>query len=73
MELGVRTAPDHRGRGYATVTCRHLVRDIEARGLWPWWNTNAGNAPSIALARRLGFARERAYELAWWEIGAFAR
>ena len=70
MEMGVRTAPNHRGQGYATVTCRHLARDIEARNLRPWWNTNAANLPSIALARRLGFRHEREYELAWWEIAA---
>lgn len=71
MEIGVRTAPDYGGRGYASVTCRHLARDIEARGHAPWWNTNAENAPSIALARALGFRRERAYDLAWWEAAAF--
>ncbi|HEX5588848.1 MAG TPA: GNAT family N-acetyltransferase [Candidatus Limnocylindrales bacterium] len=71
MEMGVRTAPEHRGRGYATLTCRHLARDIEARGWRPWWNTNAGNHGSIAVARALGFRRERRYELAWWEAAAF--
>ena len=70
-EIGVRTAPEHRGRGYATLTCRHLARAIEARGLSPWWNANAENISSIRAARTLGFTDERPYELAWWSIDAF--
>ena len=71
MEMGVRTAPEHRGRGYATLTSRHLARAIEARGLAPWWNTNAENTASIRVARALGFSAERPYDLAWWSIDAF--
>ena len=70
MEMGVRTAPEHRGRGYATLTCRHLARAIEARGLSAWWNANAENTPSIRAARSLGFTDERPYDLAWWSIDA---
>ena len=71
MEMGVRTAPEHRGHGYATLTSRHLARAIEARGLRPLWNANAENEPSIRAARTLGFRDERAYDLAWWSIDAF--
>jgi RimJ/RimL family protein N-acetyltransferase len=40
-----------------------VARACEARGDTVWWNANAGNAPSIAIARRIGFQRERAYEV----------
>jgi GNAT superfamily N-acetyltransferase len=68
MEMGVRTAPAHRGRGYATITCRALAQAIEARGLVPWWNTNIDNAPSIAVARKIGFRHERPYDLVWYKV-----
>jgi GNAT superfamily N-acetyltransferase len=71
MEMGVRTGPEHRGRGYATLTARHLARAIEARGLAPWWNANADNEPSLRAARTLGFRDERPYDPAWWSIDAF--
>lgn len=63
MEVGVITRESERGRGYATLTCRHLVRACEERGLVTWWNTSSGNAASAAVARRLGFTLERRYEL----------
>lgn len=71
MEVGVLTAEAHRGRGYATLTCRHVVRACESRGLAPWWNTSAGNAASMTVARRLGFSRERRYELVAYRAERF--
>jgi RimJ/RimL family protein N-acetyltransferase len=63
LEMGVATRDAHRGRGYGTLVSRLVARSCEARGDRVWWNANAGNAPSIAIARRIGFRAERRYEL----------
>jgi GNAT superfamily N-acetyltransferase len=64
MEMGVATRERFRGRGYGTLVSRLTARACEARGDRVWWNANAGNHPSIAIARRIGFQHERQYELA---------
>jgi RimJ/RimL family protein N-acetyltransferase len=63
MEMGVITREAHRRRGFGTLVSRLTARACEARGDTVWWNANAGNTPSLAIARRLGFRRERRYEL----------
>ena len=63
LEMGVWTRQDARGRGYGTLVSLHAAVACEARGDRVWWNVNADNAPSIGIARRLGFTRERRYEL----------
>ncbi len=63
MEMGVATREQFRRRGYGTLVSGLVARACEARGDRVWWNANAGNAPSIAIARRLGFQRERRYDL----------
>lgn len=63
MEMGVVTREQFRRRGYGTLVSRLTARACERRGDRVWWNANAGNAPSIAIARRLGFRSERRYEL----------
>lgn len=64
LEMGVVTRDAHRRRGYGTLVSRLTARACESRGDAVWWNANAGNAPSVAIARRLGFRRERRYALA---------
>jgi RimJ/RimL family protein N-acetyltransferase len=64
LEMGVATRERFRGRGYGTLVSRLVARACEARGDRVWWNANAANAPSLAIARRLGFRHERRYELA---------
>jgi GNAT superfamily N-acetyltransferase len=63
LEMGVATREEHRGRGYGTLVSRLVARACEVRGDRVWWNAHADNAPSVAIARRLGFRRERHYEL----------
>jgi RimJ/RimL family protein N-acetyltransferase len=67
IELGVETDEAHRGRGYATVTCAHLIRACEDMGLATFWNAAAQNAASIALARKLGYRRERPHRVLAWD------
>ncbi len=63
MEMGVITRERFRGRGFGLLVSRLTARACEARGDRVWWNANAGNGPSLAIARRLGFRTERRYEL----------
>ncbi len=72
MEMGVVTREGNRGRGYATVTCRHLARACEQQGLVPWWNTSLENVASATVARRLGFTRERRYDLVAYRSDRFS-
>jgi hypothetical protein len=65
-ELGVITQEAHRGRGYATITCAHLVHACEAQGHQTYWNTNLQNLASAAVARKLGYRVERQYRLWAW-------
>jgi RimJ/RimL family protein N-acetyltransferase len=64
LEMGVITREDQRRRGFGTLVSRLTARECEARGDRVWWNANADNAPSLAIARRLGFRQERRYDLA---------
>jgi RimJ/RimL family protein N-acetyltransferase len=70
-EMGVITHEGHRGRGYATLVSACLVRECERHGEATYWNCNAGNAPSAAVARKLGYSTEREYKLwAWFKSDA---
>lgn len=63
LEMGVVTREAFRGRGYGTLVSRLVAEACEARGDRVWWNANAGNEASVRIARRIGFTRERRYEL----------
>lgn len=66
IEAGVSTHPDHRRKGYATLTSALLLQLCESAGYETYWNVNAENTPSVALAKRLGYRTERAYTLFAW-------
>jgi GNAT superfamily N-acetyltransferase len=63
MEMGIWVHEDHRRQGLGTLLSAHTALAAEAAAAEVWWNTNATNAGSIAIARRLGFRRERRYDL----------
>jgi GNAT superfamily N-acetyltransferase len=63
LEMGVVTRERYRRRGFGTVVSQLTARACEARGDRVWWNANAANAPSLSIARRLGFRTERRYRL----------
>ena len=71
LEMGVATREPYRRRGYATLVSRHVARACEAEGEAVWWNANATNAPSLAIARRLGFRVERRYDLIAYRTGSW--
>jgi RimJ/RimL family protein N-acetyltransferase len=64
VELGYTIFPAHRRRGYASEACLALVRAARERG----WaercvaSIGVGNAPSLALAAKLGFVPRGAYQ-----------
>ena len=54
-EISVETAEPHRRQGYAIMATRAFIERCLEVGLRPAWSNWAYNAPSRALARRLGF------------------
>ena len=56
-EAGVETAPDFRGRGYATRVVSAWAYTVRALGRIPLYSTSWENVASIALARRLGLVQ----------------
>jgi RimJ/RimL family protein N-acetyltransferase len=66
VEVGVMTYDQHQGRGYATLTCAHLIQACEAAGYQTYWNCAKQNLASAAVARKLGYRTEREYKLVAW-------
>jgi GNAT superfamily N-acetyltransferase len=63
MEMGVWSHPSYRRRGLGTLVSLHTAIACESIEARVWWNANADNTASIAIARRIGFQRERPYDL----------
>lgn len=53
--IGVHTLPEHRGRGFAKACVSAATADALARGYVPLYNAQTENAPSVAVARALGY------------------
>jgi RimJ/RimL family protein N-acetyltransferase len=53
--IDVETAEPFRKRGLAAITCAAFIEHCLTLGLQPTWDTDAINAGSLALARKLGF------------------
>lgn len=71
IEIGVETQPHHMHKGYAFLTCVHLIHTVEQQGYRTYWNCAKGNLGSAALARKLGYRTEQEYRLlAWSQSGA---
>jgi len=66
IEIGVETHPHHMEKGYATLTCLHLIHRMEEHGYRTYWNCAQQNQPSITLARKLGYKTEKEYRLVAW-------
>jgi GNAT superfamily N-acetyltransferase len=66
VEIGVITADDHRGLGYASMVSAYLVRACESRGYGTYWGCHVDNLASAAVARKLGYGVENRYSLAWY-------
>jgi RimJ/RimL family protein N-acetyltransferase len=66
IEIGVECHPRHYHKGYATLTCSHLIQAMERQGYSTYWNCAKGNQASIALARKLGYQKMKEYCLKAW-------
>jgi hypothetical protein len=67
IEIGVESNPRHLRKGYATLTCSHLIQTMEAQGYKTYWNCSKDNAASIALAYKLGYKNVKEYRLQAWK------
>lgn len=61
MEIGVVTAEEHRGKGYASAISAHMIKRCLERGWSVSWSCETDNPASAAIARKLGFEREQTY------------
>jgi RimJ/RimL family protein N-acetyltransferase len=66
IEIATSTREPYHGRGYATLTCAHLIQDCEAQGYQTYWNCARQNLASAAVARKLGYRIEKEYRLLAW-------
>jgi RimJ/RimL family protein N-acetyltransferase len=66
IEIGVETRQQYQRQGYATWVCAHLITECERLGFRTYWNCDAQNPASIALARKLGYHTGKAYKLVAW-------
>jgi hypothetical protein len=55
FDVSVDTLPESRQLGLATIVAAAMIRDERAHGREPVWGADEGNAPSLRLAKRLGF------------------
>ncbi len=54
-DIGVYTLENHRRHGLATAAASLVARLVQERGLVPVWGCGEHNAPSLRLAKKLGF------------------
>lgn len=66
IEIGINTRESARQKGYATLTCAHLIQACESLGYQTYWNASKQNTVSAHLARKLGYRTEREYRLWAW-------
>jgi hypothetical protein len=66
VEITASTHTNHREKGYATLTCAHLITDMEQQGYRTFCSCTSENSASIALARKLGYQTEREYRFMHW-------
>jgi GNAT superfamily N-acetyltransferase len=60
-EIGAITRQEHRGHGYAPITCAYLIEMLDSQGYLPYWSCDEGNQASIRVAEKLGFHHKKSY------------
>jgi RimJ/RimL family protein N-acetyltransferase len=66
IEISTQTHASYRHKGYATITCHHLVSEVERLGYRTYASCSKDNHASIALARKLGYRTEQEYRFMAW-------
>jgi GNAT superfamily N-acetyltransferase len=61
MEIGVKTAEEHRGQGFATLVSAYVIEECLRRDWTVAWSCELDNPASAVIARKLGFCGERTY------------
>jgi RimJ/RimL family protein N-acetyltransferase len=56
-ELGLATAPEHRGRGLATAVAAACISECLSRSATPHWQCEEANPASMRIAEKVGFGR----------------
>jgi RimJ/RimL family protein N-acetyltransferase len=60
-ELGLATAPEHRGRGLATAVAAACISECLSRGATSHWQCEEANPASMTVAEKVGFGRPARY------------
>lgn len=61
VELGLATAPEYRGRGFATLTAAACVEHSIDKGFTPHWHCDEANLASMRVAEKVGFSHPTRY------------
>jgi len=61
--IGIETIPPFRSRGLATLTASAFVEHCAAHGITPYWDSWSSNAPSVAVAEKVGFRKIETYSI----------
>jgi GNAT superfamily N-acetyltransferase len=69
IEIGVETHPHHMQKGYGSLTCAHLIHEMEQQGYLTYWNCAKQNRASVALAHKLGYRNAKEYRMLAWFKG----
>ena len=69
-EIDIMTKSEHRGQGFATITCSAFIEHCLNYELIPTWDADLGNEPSNKLALKLGFEKEKDISILWWHENA---
>jgi RimJ/RimL family protein N-acetyltransferase len=66
FEIGAITDEKYHQRGYAYLTCQHLIKLCAERGYPTYWSCRQANAASVATAHKLGYRTQRAYKFLYY-------
>ena len=62
FELGVVTSENHRRKGLAHITCKHLIQLCREKGFSTYWVCHQSNIASIATARKLEYKVQKEFK-----------